>query len=278
MSIAAVCLQTSWTRVRDWGQHEESRVRIAGSRTRLDRRGVWGSRACRRSARRHVVQAPPSTLADGLKELFPHVRIDVAAKLVEFDGTVPIDAHDAETPHDFLEVIVCTPDTKEHESLVMTRATAAHVHAALLLVGLEPGAPGTWEWDGTNVRPIPPRGDAVEVVFVTRDAAGAEVVSRPVDWVVSVHGTKRLADLPDTGFLFAGSTFRRLGDSEAYSADADGTLVGLCTFGSETIALARVIHHESSVEEPEWIADSARVPPYGAPVTVRVRPARPPEN
>src|SRR5688572_18748192 len=53
----------------------------------------------------------------GLGEVFPHIRVDQAARLVEIDGIVPIDAHNAETPNVYLEVTLCTRDSKEHESL-----------------------------------------------------------------------------------------------------------------------------------------------------------------
>ena len=59
---------------------------------------------------------------------------------------------------------------------------------------------------------------------------------------------------------------------ERYEAQGAGTLIGLTTFGTETIAWREVISPEASIQEPEWIADKAVVPAMGTPVTVRIRP------
>ena len=89
----------------------------------------------------------------------------MGAKTVEFDGTVPIDCHDPRTPRVYLEVAVCTPDTKEHEALVVTRVKPSDVHAALLAAGLEAGEPGTWTWENKKLVAHPPKGGPVEVVL-----------------------------------------------------------------------------------------------------------------
>jgi hypothetical protein len=49
-------------------------------------------------------------------------------------------------------------------------------------------------------------------------------------------------------------------------------LVGLTTFGSEVVAYPDLYSHDSAVEEPMWIADPERVPPFETPVTVRLTP------
>lgn len=213
----------------------------------------------------------PDSPPPGAREVFPSVRVDAAAKVVEFDGVVPIDAHDPDAPLVFLELVACTPDTREHESLVMTRADAAHVHAALLLVGLEPGAPGSWTWDGTTIHAIPPRGPGLDVLLVTRDAAGAEVVATPQSWIVSARDGRRFDAGGAGAWIFAGSIVRTRQGREVYEAQGAGTLIGLTTFGSETIAWREVISPEAAIEEPEWIADKAIVPRMGTPVTVRIR-------
>lgn len=208
----------------------------------------------------------------GFKEVFPGVRVDVGAGLVEFDGIVPIDAHDPETPVVYLEVVACTPDTKEHEALVMTEARPSHVHAALLLIGLEPGAPGGWAWEGEEVRVVPPRGDGVEITLEYADERGEIVRASPEEWVVLVTGARFGADLGarEPRWIFAGSVMRRRAEREVYAADETGVLIGLTTFGTETIGWSRVLSPDSTVQEPEWIADAARVPRAGTRVAVRV--------
>jgi hypothetical protein len=207
--------------------------------------------------------------AAGFVEVFPFVRVDRSRGMVEFDGVVPIDCHDPHTPIVYLEVVACTPDTKEHEALVLTRARASHVHAALLLAGFVPGSPGSWRWDGRQVEGVPPEGDPVEVRFVLRDAAGGEAAVSPADWVVSAPSGRRLAEAGGT-WVFAGSRFVEIGGQIHYDADGSGALIGLATFGGEVVAWSEVFSPESAVQEPEWIADPGRVPRAGTAVIVRL--------
>ncbi len=214
-------------------------------------------------------------------QLFPHVRINRVLKRVEIDGEVPIDCHHPETPRVFLEVLVCTPDSKEHETLVMTRARAQQVHAALLAIGLTPGAPGRVEWADRKPSMVAPTGAALKVRF--RVEGSSDEVD-PRTWVTLLRRgeaprplTVRADGSPeaDVGrFVFAGSRTRMMIDPqtgrerEFYGADVDGTVIGLTTFGTETVAWSRVYSHESAVQEPEWIANVAAVPKVGTKVTV----------
>lgn len=218
---------------------------------------------------------PPAPAGGGLREVFPGVRADVRAKLVEFDGEVPIDCHDPKTPLVYLEVLVCTLDTKEHEALVVTRVKPSNVHAALLACGMEPGKPGSWTWNAPEKRleTHAPTGSPLDVFIAYTDESGKEIEARASDWVVSADGAKRLRPKEEGGWVFAGSKIAERGGREVYDADGTGTLVGLATFGAETIAWRDVISHESAVQEPEWVADAKRVPKAGTRVVVRVRPA-----
>ncbi len=216
----------------------------------------------------------------GLREVFPGVRADVKAKLVEFDGEVPIDCHSPETPLVYLEVMVCTPDTKEHESLVMTRAKPSHVHAALLACGLTPGKPGSWSWNAAEkkMESIPPEGAPLRVSIAHADASGKEVEALASDWVLGAKGSEpfKPKDPSQPGWAFAGSKMAVRSGAEVYDADGTGTLVGLTTFGAETIAWRDVLSHEAAVHEPEWVANAKLVPKVGTKVVVRIRAAEPP--
>jgi len=226
-------------------------------------------------APRQSTEAPPKADSPigGLREVFPHVRADMASRLIEFDGTVPIDAHDPRTPVVYIEVTVCTPDTKEHESLVVTLAKPSHIHAALLAAGFGAGAPGTWTWDGQKITAHPPNGDALDISIAYRDAAGREVEAPATSWIrnAAANGPK-FGAAPGSRFVFAGSAMVTRQGRDVYDADGSGLLVGLTTFGSESIAWSEVISHEAEFAEPEWIADSRVVPPFGTPVVVRIRP------
>ncbi len=217
----------------------------------------------------------PKPATPGLKELFPHVRADLAARLIEFDGTVPIDAHDPRTPVVYLEVTVCTPDTKEHEALVVTPALPSHIHAALLAAGYQTGSPGSWKWENKKLSSVPPTGDALDISIAYKDADGKEIETPAIGWIrnAASNGPK-FGATPGSHFVFAGSALVKRQGREVYDADGSGLLIGLTTFGSETIAWSEVISHEAEIAEPEWIADGRVVPKAGTPVVVRIRPGR----
>jgi hypothetical protein len=216
--------------------------------------------------------APPEP-TKGLVEVFPHVRLDAASRCVEFDGVVPIDCHDARTPTVYLEVVACLRNTKEHEAIVVTDALPSHVHAALLAAGLVPGKPGSWRVEQRQLITIPPEGPEVTVTISWRDGAGVEISRSAEDMVLSAENKQHLREA-GARWLFAGSRFVNFQGKEFYDADGMGTLVGLATFGAETIAWSRVLSHESAVQEPELIADGAMIPPFGTPVVVRIKPTR----
>jgi len=238
----------------------------------------------------------PVVVGGGLMTLFPGVRVDRAARVVEFDATVPIDAHDKDAPNVYLELVACMADTREHEALVVTRARASQVHAGLLLIGLEAGSPGRLDFGRAGaeanepVRPVgaapegvpggvkptvvTPRGPVVEVELAWKDEGGRSRVSRPQEWIKSARDGARFPR--SVVWVFGGSRFisRAGADGKArefYEADGAGTLIGLATFGSETIGPAMVFSPDAGVDEPVWIADGAAVPVVGTAVVVRVR-------
>lgn len=237
-------------------------------------------------------------------ELFPGVFVDRAERTVEFDAAVVADVSFAETPRVYLETLVCTPMTREHEALLITRVEATHIHAALLALGLEPGQPGRVEWDGSVVRTIPPTGPLIDVRFIVNDATNPGSppwVYEPADWIVSTREPApgaaperpaRQSAMPAArtdksnaatpgSFVFAGSRTRTATVPAAdgtttrvqvYAAQAEGTVVGFATFSSELIAFVDGFSPDSNVRAPEWIVDTSRVPPFGTPVRVRLQP------
>ncbi len=219
-----------------------------------------------------------------LREVFPLVRVDVQAGVVEFDAQVAMDCHDPQTPRVYLELVACAPDSREHESLIVTRARPSHVHAALLMLGLEPGAPGRFEPRDGRAVAVPAAGPALEIELAWREG-DAPRRAGPGDWIVSAKTGRRFGDAgagqgdEDTRpvWLFCGSRFVLRPDPaggerrEVYDADGTGVVIGLHTFGSEVIGLGRTLSPDAATLEPEWIADAARVPALGTPVAVRLR-------
>lgn len=208
-------------------------------------------------------ELPATTPATALVEVFPGVRIDRAARIVEFDASIPVDCHNPSTPNVYLELIACTPDTREHEVLAVTRAKPSHIHAALLMLGLEPGKPAHWTKapDG-NAQPHDPTGPRVGVEFVVNGETYT-----PSQWIV--HAITR-EPWPDGDWLFSGSVFVKRQGEERYDADWSGTLIGLTSFGTEVLAWKSVISPEAAVDEPVWIANTATVPRVGTPLVVRL--------
>lgn len=206
---------------------------------------------------------PVPPVKSALVEVFPHVRIDRGARIVEFDASVPIDCHQPSTPNVYLELVCCTPDTREHEVLAVTAAKPSHIHAALLMLGLEPGAPASWT-KGPDGGPLAhdPTGPRVGVEILL-DGKPHQLS----EWIVNAITRE---PWPTGDFVFAGSVFVKRQGEERYDADWSGTLIGLTTFGTEVLAWPKVISPEAGVDEPVWIANTATVPAVNTPIVVRL--------
>ena len=220
--------------------------------------------------------APTAALlpAERWTQLTPKVRCDSARGIVEFEAVAVLKTG-------FLEQYVCTVGTREHEALFAFDGKASDVHAALLVAGLEPGRPGYWrEVEGANgertIELVAPSGP--EVAIRVRLADGTE---RGVEWFARASPVQLrevdAATTPPSRFVFAGSKFvtnRRTG-AERYAADSAGSLVGLVTFGDETIASVDVIPDKSDVAAPIWEAFTERMPEPGMIVTIVIAAAKP---
>lgn len=242
-----------------------------------------------------AAQPPPAPSNPATpREIFPLVRIDLSTRTVEFDGLVPLDCHDPQTPKVYLELLVCGPDSREHESLVMTRAKPSHIHAALLMLGLEPGAPGRFEPREGHPSPVPAAGPPITIEIAFTNAQGQPATVSPLEWIKSAKDGRAfdaairpaIKDAAAPAWLFTGSRFVSRTDPatgqkrEVYDADGTGVVIGLHTFGSEVVGLNATLSPDASTLEPEWIADPARVPAMGTKVIVRLKspadPAHPP--
>jgi hypothetical protein len=219
-------------------------------------------------------------------EVFPHVRVNTSERWVEFDARVtPMMVFTPRTPLLFLEAVACSPDTRPHETLVVTDARPSHVHAGLLMIGLEPGRPGGVRFEGRTPVAVHPEGAGVDVTFIYVNAAGERRTARPTDWIVNARGGGAfldaeveasarlgLAERGSPGFVFAGSFMSSRGGREVYKADEEGTVIGLMTFGHEPVAWSRTISPEAAIQAPEWVAKQDAVPPAETPVVVRLTP------
>ena len=212
----------------------------------------------------------PINKEPGFRETFPGLHVDVANKIIELDAEVPINA---QAERVYLEVLVCTPNSREHETLVVTNVKPSQVHAMLLLIGAQPGTPPRWDFDGTNLKPVAPTGPVLDVFL--REASQPASANLPIaDFVSSVTSDRTLATYvrkdtqrPDK-FVFAGSRLVENG----YAADMDGTIIGLTAFGSETIAWSAMYHPDTDRMSPDWIADGKKLPKIGTKMIVTIKP------
>lgn len=204
----------------------------------------------------------------------PGLRVDRDAGIVEFEATACLAPDPKGRMVDYLELFVCSWDSREHESLLATDIKPSQVHAALLLAGAKPGSPAKFQTNDRNelIR-TPPTGTPVKVSFHwLKDEE--HMTANPVEWVKHIETDERLTD---AGFVFAGS---QTSPDRGYLADREGTLISLVVFdintpdatrkGVETVAWNDPISHEQAIDETVWIADPDMYPPRDTQVIVRL--------
>jgi hypothetical protein len=231
--------------------------------------------------------APEKSAAKPARKNFklPGLVVDFQKRCVDIEATICLD-------EGMLELIACTKETKEHESIVVVRARPMHIHTALLLLGAQSGNPAIRrpiDEEGTRWIDIPPRGDPVNVSLVFRTKLG-KVAEHPIsDFVarskespdVSVgveegdaHRDDKDGKFPST-FLFAGSLL--VGDGpgpRTYLADQSGSVISIATFGDELLCLPGV--HTKANDALMWQIDATKLPKVGSKVTLRLRPRNKP--
>lgn len=161
-----------------------------------------------------------------------------------------------------LEMFACLSQTKEHEAIVAIPTKAMVVHAALLAVGAEPGAPAHFHPKFT-----PARGQEVGIELVWRDAQGEIKRARAQDWVRNENTGKAL----ENAWVFAGSGFWTDPETgqEHYRAEG-GDLICVSNFSSATLDLD--IQSSATNDALMFEAFTERIPPRGTPVTLILTP------
>ena len=189
----------------------------------------------------------------------PPVEIDRAARQVR----VACEALRVDTPLEFVCVVTGTAD---HESLLRTRAAPSAVHAALLVLGLEPGRPlrfndAAGEW-------LPPQGPPLRV-FVEWVGPDGAVRRERVGRLIRDVRTK--LSMPPRTFAFVGSrSYDAGGGLDGYAADATGQVVSLVNFDSPVIDVPQLASNAN--ETLEWEIDPDAAPPQGTAVTMILEP------
>ena len=206
----------------------------------------------------------------------PGIKIDAKNKHVDISAMVALD-------DGLLELIACTADTKEHESLVIIDAVPMHIHAAMLLIGAENGRPAMVKPANkkkTQWLHLPPRGDRIAVSLVYPDPQNKEkTIQRPISDFLKRSERGEAVEDDEQGefegpakvfefFIFAGSILTDPEEGERqYLADASGNVVSISTFGDELLCLPTKVSQENSALV--WAVDDKHLPAVGTKVTLR---------
>lgn len=220
---------------------------------------------------------PDKTIIDNVS--FPGLTLDADKLLVDVSAKVSLD-------EGLLEVIACTPDSREHESIVVIQATPMHIHAALLLLGAQNGNPAMMtpaNEEKTEWVQLPPRGDPIGVSLVYKDAKG-KTQERPISDFIKYEQEDVALDTGDEEppnpaevfktFLFAGSQV--VADKEGknhYLADEQGNVVSISTFGDEVLCLPAIVTKDN--HELAWHVDAEHLPKVGTEVKLRLTLQKP---
>jgi hypothetical protein len=223
---------------------------------------------------------PSAALQAAIDKLdLPGVKINIKEWAVDVDAEICL-------REGLLELIACTKDTKEHESIFMIHAKPSHIHTALLLLGAKPGNPATTERvdDPDSGQPrfieIPPRGHPVDVYLILgEDKSREEPINRfiiPADHHdANVEASTKEPDVkfPTHTFVFAGSLLESRGNApKTYVADGSGSVISLVTFSDELLCAPEI--KDAANDSLMWQANHYRLPEIGTKVTLRLRPQR----
>lgn len=165
----------------------------------------------------------------------------------------------------FLEHLLCLEQTKEHESILATKATPRMIHAGLLLAGAAKGHP-------VRYRPKfeAPTGTPLDVSLEWVEKGKARTIDAR-EWVVDPKTKKPLAET----WVFAGSDqFPDPEDATKTIYAADGG--DLFTVANFTSAILDVPFASSGNDaERSFVANTDKIPPRNTYVTLILRPAKP---
>jgi len=232
-----------------------------------------------------VAPAAAQEKEDPLKKLkLPGIQINAEGGYIDVESEGCLD-------DGALELVACTKDTKEHESLIKVLAEPVHIHMALLLIGAEPGNPATQrqvgEGDDKRWVFIPARGQKIHVSLVIPDAEG-KPVERPIaDFIQHIEdeglflenqneGKKQDRKFPTSEFLFVGSHLIENGEDapRRYLAAESGNVISISTFGDEMLGMSEMFGQDNGALV--WEINGDVMPKVGTKVTLRLKPVKKP--
>ena len=149
-----------------------------------------------------------------------------------------------------VEYLICGPRGKTHESVFVLEGSVADLHAAFLLLGVQPGE------GPTDVGMGQPRGPAC-TIWVEWDEEGARRRERAESFILDLRNGE---PLPDTGWVFTGSLVRE----GRYMATLDESYVA--TYWDPWAVIN--IPLDVGADDTLLLVNEAATPPEGTPVRI----------
>lgn len=157
-----------------------------------------------------------------------------------------------------LEFFACVKNTKEHESIIATKAKPSLLHVGLLAMGAEPGKPVQFTPSFTAAS-----GPRIDITVRWLDENGKQQEAKAEEWVQEAASKNQMS----TYWVFTGSMFRKLENNKnQYLADVTGEVIGVSNF--PTVVLDLPIESTSDNSNLLFQAFTEKIPAEGTAVTV----------
>jgi hypothetical protein len=190
-----------------------------------------------------------------MRDYAPGVRIDWAERAVDIDARVVL-------REGALELLACTPHTREHESIFVVGARPLHIHQALGLIGFQPGRP--LRYDEKSEQWHAPFG---EPLSITVSCTGEKETTHPARAFLKLTDKNESPDMID--WVWAGS---RVLENGQFGADTDGTVICVVDFDTALISVGAL---HTSDNEALWLeARTEIIPPVDTPCVIRLKSRR----
>jgi len=175
---------------------------------------------------------------------------------------------------EFLEMFACTKDTREHESIVVVDAAPSTMHLGLLLLGLEPGKPLSYDMKNDPPTLVPAHGPRIGV-YIVQTVDGEEKETPANEWV---KDNKTGKTMKDNTWLFAGSAQTTYEGKPLYLADINGSVVSLVNFGDDLLTRANKMTHDTASHDKVWAPNTDAIPKVGTKIVLRLKAEEPAKN
>ncbi len=162
-----------------------------------------------------------------------------------------------------LEMFICPLYTKEHESVIAVNAKSHEIHALLLGIGVNPGAPVEWEPEYKVAT-----GPTVAIDVMWKDEESGEIITRNGRELVQNARTGRELD---TDWIFGGSqTYTDPEDGTTFYYGDAGEMVCLSNFSTATMDIP--FPSPQSNYDLVFAANTEKIPAPGTKVYVIFKP------